>query len=525
MTDLSLWKDGPSSGWQLRCQQHWRVDLFCSVRRLFLTSSAEPASTLLIMRRPRHCSLHGSLSPSRLLDSICSNRLVANFNVAAYLNASRSFAVPLFIMPPVHRIIDPDLDPADLYDDVEEEAERALSNNHTNGVHDKHGRSEYMHRTSLRAAQLVSRLRSSSTQLLLAVAVVAVLGLLVSNSSVLSSLSYTQHLSHGGLFLTQQRTAQSFSLPSTFTAPAYPSLASLVHASPSSYAGLSKFVQCTAKHGRVAVFVTSTNSFTAAHISLGLLESPWCMLVLSTHEDGEGRWERSIQAGVADHLAKQALSKAHRSGETEAALSLDRKAILARTAFLSRAEQSHLPYTINGLSSTPAASKNLGYLLAMHAGATVIFDGDDSHVYLPATSRTGSADLPVEEGGRAFLSSSRVQQRVEGQVEDGSRAGSQSSVRTVPIELFNPYPLYGGTSAWPRGFPLSFASATLQSDRLLQRHLPQPHFDLSSGHTTPAAVTLAGRGCALPAGDATYRGTAVIAPGCGWRVDGGTAGH
>lgn len=93
--------------------------------------------------------------------------------------------------------------------------------------------------------------------------------------------------------------------------------------------------------------------------------------------------------------------------------------------YLTPERQRQLPYNIlHHLQWNTFARKNVGFLFAMHHGARVIYDTDD--------------DNEVSDTGL-------LQQWAKGGVH---------SIHTSPEKVVNPYPSFGASTVWPRGFPL-----------------------------------------------------------------------
>ena len=161
---------------------------------------------------------------------------------------------------------------------------------------------------------------------------------------------------------------------------------------------------------------------------------------------------------------------------------IDRAQLLARIAYIDRDEQQLLPYSLTSLVTphSTATLKSLGYLLALHAGATTIFDMDDNTLYLPSTARTGSTDLPFDTQHAHYISASSfahsAHSRAYAETSDTSAwvwltaaappRPAESTVRDVEVSVFNPHPVYGRVDSWPRGFPVDWVHATLPADPL-----------------------------------------------------------
>ena len=101
--------------------------------------------------------------------------------------------------------------------------------------------------------------------------------------------------------------------------------------------------------------------------------------------------------------------------------------------YLSEKDQSKLPYNIIPLLAwNHFGRKNIGYLVAIHHGARVIYDTDDDNIL------------------------------TDGTIPDLDDALSKIEEVTVGSYVYNPYPEFGSTAkgtgsptfSWPRGFPL-----------------------------------------------------------------------
>ena len=122
--------------------------------------------------------------------------------------------------------------------------------------------------------------------------------------------------------------------------------------------------------------------------------------------------------------------------EAETYVALQAEVEPGKVTYLSYDKQLQLPYKL--VNATPArhfGRKNLGFLYAIHLGATAIFDFDDDNEVL------GEMAIP-----KAALSDAG--QKGEVAAHPRTATGSYS--------LLNPYALWPNASSgmWPRGFPL-----------------------------------------------------------------------
>ena len=101
-----------------------------------------------------------------------------------------------------------------------------------------------------------------------------------------------------------------------------------------------------------------------------------------------------------------------------------------RFIYLPLAKQLSLPFEI--IPMTPQNSfsrKNVGFLYAVANGAKIILDMDDDNIPIELFGKF----IPVEEESDSFMC---------------------PVVNTDESHVWNPYPYYGASNAWPRGYPL-----------------------------------------------------------------------
>ena len=347
---------------------------------------------------------------------------------------------------------------------------------------DPHKRSTYLPYPSLHPSSALAILyRHSSTIALTVLVVVAVVSLAVSvvlpaTSASLSSASVDSGGATSGrdVHLYRLRAAASYPLPSSFPSSPYPSLSSLVS---SSAPGLSVLLRCVERSGgRLAVMTSISPHPTAAEVGLTLLTQPWCVCVIG---DSKGPTHAAFThptAVAAGITAYASLMTQTAQTDTAALSAIDPVHVLSRLSYIDVVEQRLLPYALAGLTPYGSFSrKNIGFLLAFHTGAQVIFDVDDDNIYLPNTATTGNADLPVDLHPLDYRASSPLDLHARGKVLlDSStvRAAPPTKVDldAVNVTVFNPYPLYGAEDAWPRGFPLNWVKPTLRADGHYDKH-------------------------------------------------------
>ena len=346
---------------------------------------------------------------------------------------------------------------------------------------DPHGRAAYLpdHPSS---SSFSSALLSYPRPLLLLVFLMVVAFFLVyspfssSSSSPLSSL-LPLHDSGGGGGATSGKevnlyrlrsSPSSYPLPSSSPSPTpFPPLSSLLLTRPAP--GLSTLLSCASTaNGRLAVMTSISPYPTAAEVGLALLTQPWCVVVIG---DKKGPTHSaftsppSVARGIAAYT--DLMARTHQT-DAPAAASITPADVMARIAYIDVSEQTLLPYALSPLTPYSSFSrKNLGFLLAFHAHATAIFDVDDDNIYLPNTATTGNRDLPVDLAPLPYPSSASLDLAVDERVHLDTSATlpqppSKAQLTRVNVSVFNPYPLYGATDAWPRGFPLNWVRPTLR---------------------------------------------------------------
>ena len=250
-----------------------------------------------------------------------------------------------------------------------------------------------------------------------------------------------------------------------FSRTPFPPLSSLVlslTASSIPPPGLNSFVGCiTASASPPAVAVVSTRSPhpTAAMLSVAARRGGWCVLALS---DGDGaawkEWASDTSRAAALSDYEQAMSLLPTDTAAAATNRSSPGQFLAASAFsrlsyIDRSEQRLLPYSVSPLLEANAADvRHLGYLLAVHAGATAILDLHEHSVDRTHSGAAPSDDPLYEQQPAHFLLA-----------QPTARIATQQRQGGVQVELFNPHPLFGQPNSWPRGFPLAWAGATLPS--------------------------------------------------------------
>ena len=272
------------------------------------------------------------------------------------------------------------------------------------------------------------------------------------------------------LFRTRSAGSAARSLPSSQPQqPSFPSISQLIGGRTAP--GLASLVFCAETTSRMAV-MTSISAFpTAAEVGLALLSEPWCVVVIGDKKGPSyADFTAAIGRGIDEYDAKMRLTK---QSDTPAKSTIDPKSVLSRIAYVDTDEQQLLPYRLSGLTPYGSFSrKNLGFLLAIHCGASVIFDVDDDNIFLPNTAATGNRDLPVDTLPAHYPSSASLDHHARGKLFPDAAPSRSSPPKTalqpVNVSVFNPYPLYGAADSWPRGFPLNYVRPTLR---------PPHHYD------------------------------------------------
>ena len=350
---------------------------------------------------------------------------------------------------------------------------------------DPHHRSFYLPDHSAFLSFLPSSLRSGlSTHrgpLLLVVLLVAAILLLWPHHTAFTGLDVSALMDNGGatsgkeVNLYRQRAASSYPLPSSVNLTPFPSLSNLLVGRTAP--GLLTLLRCIERSGgRLAVMTSISPNPTAAEVGLALLTQPWCTVVIG---DKKGPAHAAFTAAAAVSMGVNAyLDKMTLTGQdsTPPLSQIDSADVMTRIAYIDVAEQALLPYALSALTPYGSFSrKNLGFLLAFHSGASVIFDVDDDNIYLPNTALTGNADLPVDLRPLHYASSASLDHRPRGKVlldHSAVRAlpPGKGELEPVNVSVFNPYPLYGAEDAWPRGFPLTWVRPTLRDDGHYDAH-------------------------------------------------------
>ena len=284
------------------------------------------------------------------------------------------------------------------------------------------------------------------------------------------------------VILFRQRVAPTWQLPSSVKAEPFPSLAELIAGK--SAPGLTKLLECAATTARMAVMTSISPNPTAAEVGMALLTEKWCTIVIGDKKGptfADFTSSDKVNEGVKQYLDK--MKESQQTDTPQSADKIDHNQLLARIAYIDVDEQQLLPYELSGLTPYGSFSrKNLGFLLAFHSGASVVFDVDDDNIYIPNTAKTGNTDLPIDTTPLYYVSSEELDHRTKSKVYDEARSdsmpgsSSSSNVRfpepdkktldkSIDISVFNPYPLYGAEDTWPRGFPLNWVKPTLKQDK------------------------------------------------------------
>ena len=280
--------------------------------------------------------------------------------------------------------------------------------------------------------------------------------------------------------LFRRRVAPWYRLPSASASSCPSSIQPLPSLPIHSLPGTASLTACAAHTSNIAVVSSASAHPTAGMIGLTQLTARWCVLVMAERYDvSHTTFAAGVQQGVDSYIAAM---RDRGEPNVPRADGIDNARLLARIAYIDRSEQQQLPYRLTPLvTSAHSSPKNLGYLLALHAGATTIFDMDDNTLYLPSTSRTGNADLPFDTQQARYISADSIvhsaTSRAYVETDDHSSIfawltaaapprPAESTIRSVNVSVFNPHPVYGRADSWPRGFPIDWVHATLPADPL-----------------------------------------------------------
>ena len=241
------------------------------------------------------------------------------------------------------------------------------------------------------------------------------------------------------VILFRQRVSSAWQLPSTVQAEAFPALSELIAGK--SAPGLSTLLKCAGTTARMAVMTSISPNPTAAEVGMALLTEQWCTIVIGdkkgpTHADFTS--EAMLKKGIEQYVDKMTVSK---QTETKPVDQIDRAQLLDRIAYIDVDEQMLLPYELSGLTPYGSFSrKNLGFLLAFHSGASVVFDVDDDNIYLPNTAKTGNVDLPIDTAPLHYASSEELDHHSEGKVyeEDSADSAPNSYSLSSPTKFAEP---------------------------------------------------------------------------------------
>ncbi len=271
------------------------------------------------------------------------------------------------------------------------------------------------------------------------------------------------------------RAASSYPLPSSLTPKPFPSLSSLI--SGQTAPGLQTLLTCTQRSGGRMAVMTSISPFpTAAEVGLALLSQVWCVVVIGDKKGpsySDFTSTAAVSKGISAYLDKMALTK---QTDTPSLSDIDPSEVMRRIAYVDVQEQHLLPYSLSALTPYGSFSrKNLGFLLAFHSHAQVIFDVDDDNIYLPNTAATGNEDLPIDLQPLQYPASQSLDLQVKGKVLLDTKTvraspPTKGELEPVNVTVFNPYPLYGAEDAWPRGFPLNWVRPSLKVDGFYDGH-------------------------------------------------------
>ena len=294
--------------------------------------------------------------------------------------------------------------------------------------------------------------------------------------------------------LYRRRIAPWYSLPSA-------SSSSCSHIQPlksfdrSTLPGIAALTSCASHSSNIAVVSSASTHPTAGMIGLTQLTTRWCVLVMSQRGNvTHATFTAGLQRGIESYVTAM---RTRGEQNVPRAEDIDTKQLLARIAYIDQHEQRLLPYRLTSqVASGLSAPKNLGYLIALHAGASTIFDMADNTLYLPSTSRTGTTDLPYDVHHAHYVSAHAFTHTARGrsfaEVDDRSiaeqllaavpRRPTESAVRDVNVSVFNAHPVYGRADSWPRGFPIDWVHATLPVDPLANDDLCLGTYNSTNPH-------------------------------------------
>jgi len=139
-------------------------------------------------------------------------------------------------------------------------------------------------------------------------------------------------------------------------------------------------------------------------------------------------------------------------------------ALNARLSYFDLSEQQLLPYAVARHSPVRHFSrKNVGFVLAIHAGADVIFDFDDDNL-VALHALAPDASEPPFFGPHPINMKQPADEQIE-LVRDASVSGKSASgddARAALYSLWNPYPFASLSTGWPRGYPLPSVARSVQ---------------------------------------------------------------
>ena len=221
---------------------------------------------------------------------------------------------------------------------------------------------------------------------------------------------------------------------------------------------------------RVGVVSSTQPAPSAVSLSLALRSSMWCVLVVTaataTANTAAGAADANATAAAVDSFHQLGL---HDSLGLAATAEEEGERLAERLIVVSADELLSLPYASSARGAaghwSMSRAKNVAYLLAIHAGADVVYDTDSA---APVVS---SSDLPAMYMSHTF-SIPRIDQRTVMRhtlslplpVDRRTRPPSNhsavrplsagSSLHNISAVLLNPYPWLGHAELWPRGFPI-----------------------------------------------------------------------
>lgn len=127
---------------------------------------------------------------------------------------------------------------------------------------------------------------------------------------------------------------------------------------------------------------------------------------------------------------------------------------------------------VKAIPWTHFSRKNLGYLYAIAQGAEYIWDVDDDNFLKQGAD---PFELPKKQLSRSVVATVGIESvhSTATNATRGNASGKHSSCLALPgYNIYNPYPLYGCSSCYPRGFPLSCVAGSESSGLSITENIP-----------------------------------------------------